>query len=683
MRTIKWALISFSAARNSFRENSGLVAMMSILISIEGIYLPEAIPQFEKVFTFSENDELTVSLVQENDIFTLANRFVFAWFELLISSIKDHEISRKFLFDQIGYSAIEDAILLTGSLNVENGFLVIGCLFALAFEDSRIIEELEKNLKESTKLQSSETNTTVPHLVESLIFKILCNPTSILKNTKVIVSILKLLLSVSESLPHLPMFALKAIFAISNANKHNQVKLNGVGLMRIVLDWTFGVQKCWFIRSINSSEKITEYQIKCVDLLKLIMKRIIEGGISDSELRYLFTSGNTTENLRNESRKNLHPFAAEVITHSLRYGRHPSYIHFDHNMNDICCLLMDNFGRPFPPINGYSLFLWIRVQKFDSSFDIPILGIMDEENHVRLLITLENGSRRKLRIQTLKNTVCYEKFQFSENEWYHVALVHQKPRISSSFLDLYVNGKLIERLKFGYLGHPGSACRIHSFIGLPPDMKRPEKSSAIWSLGPCYMIEDFLLDSQGVNTIYNLGVQYTANFQGSLEKYKIFQNIQNPSPEIFSKERSTPNVLINPIQILMSQIKVSQDLNVPEEKILFAITAENFMERYIRNHQNESEVTNTFLAAKIGIKGFFNSANPKINPDQTIIPSIVQIRGDLVVSTPLRMNDGIWKLGGCAMLLKLVDMSEVNISILNLIIFNRTQTSKLDFGITP
>ncbi|KAJ3119166.1 hypothetical protein HK098_005710, partial [Nowakowskiella sp. JEL0407] len=662
MKTIKWALTTYSSARSAFRENGGMVAMMSILISMEGIYVLGEVPQVEKVFEVLDSEIVVSSRITEKNVSDLANGFLVAWFELLIAAIKDHEPSRRFLSEQIGYIALEDSIRLTGILSKPEGILVFGGFFALAFEDPGILEVFSSLLGETN--DRGKCFIVLTKVEENRIANYVCQSTSILQNTKVVMTVLRLLTYVNETSIEIPRFILEIILGVAVANKHNQVKLNGVGFLRLAFDWLFGNEKCWFIRQLNGKDSTQPHEsvLKCEELLKMILKRIIENGTPYSELRYLFSNGKSKTDFNQVTA--LQPFAAEMILHSLRFGRYPSYIHFDHNMNDICCLLMDNFGRLFPPANGYSLLFWVRVQKFDTNFEIPLLGIMDEEDHVRLLVILENGTSRRIRIQTFKSTVVLDKFTLNEDQWYHIVIVHQKPRLSSSGLDLYINGKLIQHLKLGYLGHPGSVNRVRSFCGLPPDMKRPEKSAAIWNLGSAYMLEEVLLDSEDVNSIFQVGVEYTANFQGSLDKYVTRETtIVKSSPNDVFDKRENSTGLINPLAVLISQIKLTHNLVFPEEKLLFAITADNYIERFIRTRTHEMNVISANAANLIGIKGFFNSANPHISPDPTLLPSVVQVRGDLVVINPQRMNDGIWKLGGCAILLKLIEKSETKESL--------------------
>ncbi|KAJ3122606.1 hypothetical protein HK101_006561, partial [Irineochytrium annulatum] len=358
----------------------------------------------------------------------------------------------------------------------------------------------------------------------------------------------------------------------------------------------------------------------------------------------------------------------DMILHGLRYGRIPEHIHFDMNLNDYCCLNIPDFGRSFPPGTGYTFMSWIQVERFDAKTDIPILTMICGEEKLRLRLTIEGGASRKIRLQTFKSNVRFEGHVVQEKEWFHLAIVHQKPRMTNSFADLYINGKLIEHIKCGYLGHPGSAEKIRTHIGIAPDHAPGDRVTSVWNVGPTYFIEETLLDAKAMRTICEIGHEYAANFQGSLSKYETNES-QRPVGLSSGDASAVGDAGTQPkapttslLTSLLSRVTNSSGgaINISEDKIVFAVRAQNALEICLKSHSSEGFPNIVTTASRLApiTKVLFSHASPKLPADPGASPMLLQTKGEMLFVCPDRIADGIWKLGGCAILLCLIEKSQ-------------------------
>ncbi|KAJ3091789.1 hypothetical protein HK102_013434 [Quaeritorhiza haematococci] len=671
LHVLKETLTYAASVRNAFRENGGFVALVSILLALEGSFGP---PPGSDCQDKGKEPRSPIDAA-------LALSVIRALFAIFIESIQDHNTNRLFVREQIGIQSIQDGIRLTGILNTPSSAVAFGGLLGLALENVTVINmftmesEFLSDSHEGQEADSPRSPFKSPTFAQAmhlplLALETLSNPTTTIQNPKFLVSALMLLPHADSTDPQLACMILESLYSMSVANKHNQVKMNNAGLLYILFEWLYEKQKCWFLDPSQTLQSMsgngaTDDEVSAMAmqlqrseyLVTRLAKRLTEVGVSDTELRYLFAKMDVKR--EDDEKKQLS--LMDLILHGLKHGRTPCYISFDMNVSDQCCLWINDFGRPFPPMNGYTFMAWVRVERFDPRHDIPILSIIDDDEKYRLLVSIENGGSRRLKLQTFKTVVLFDGFIFQENEWYHFAIVHQKPRISNSYADVYINGKSIQHLKCPYLGHPGSASRVRTIFNVPTEHKVKEKRRFVWSLGPSYFFEEILLDAPTVSAIYNIGFDYFSNFQGSLAKYQTNEMIRDLLSEAANKSKDKAMLLsdqLNPLNIILPQAKNPVGtMQIPEEKLLFAICPQNDLETISVHRENERStmmnVAGKFLPTSL--KAILNSAVPKLRDELDRLPDMAYIKGEALVVCPQRMVDGIWKLGGCSILLKLIE----------------------------
>ncbi|KAJ3211572.1 hypothetical protein HDU67_004427 [Dinochytrium kinnereticum] len=771
------ALHSSPVSQVSFKESGGFIALISTFLSLEGVFVPP-IDEISSVSS-PDNEDIIIPVVEMDDTYPedepqrvgrdlkdlgSVAELISTTFEVFIVAIQDSRPNSNFVRDEIGYKSIEDAIRMTGILLSDYSPVALSGLFGIAMENVAAFNVLRNDIRDISRNMSASLidltgrkgslgikSSAASLHNQSFDYKSsnassasrldrICAPSSVLLNTGIIVNVLNLLNHIGKEQLMIPYLVIDMILRLASCNRHNQVYLNEAGVLRVLFDWLFQENTCWFLNNVEDLVESTDnnslrpedavkgaaesqdskgmslYRKKIMDKIIAIATRLIEVGVSDQELRYLFhvmltkhahssssvivpgagegsitgvaqTATQDYSSQISSLTSERHLVLLDLILHGLRHGRSPEYIHFNMLLNDYCCLSIPDFARVFPPATGYTFLCWFQVERFDSKSEIPLLHMIDAEDKTRLRIVIESvPTSRKIRIDTFKTTVRFDSAVIKEGEWYHLAVVHQKPRMTASTIDVYLNGIAIDHLKCGYLGHPGSVSKIRTYFGVPPELALSEKSQSIWNIGPSYFIEETLMDANGVRMISNIGFEYSSNFQGTFSKYQTHEilhtlsidslnsksnhvkDISNggqvglPADRIVSSEKvSTPTT--NLLALMLSQVKGtgnSGGLEVLEDKILFAITAKNSLEVRLRDHINEVNSSILLLAERLNPQArvLLSQSAPKIALDQNYSPVVTLIKGNPLFVCPQRVIDGIWKLGGCSILLMLVDRSE-------------------------
>ncbi|KAF4503774.1 hypothetical protein G6O67_008908 [Ophiocordyceps sinensis] len=176
------------------------------------------------------------------------------------------------------------------------------------------------------------------------------------------------------------------------------------------------------------------------------------------------------------------------------------FLGFDLSLNGHSSLELPSLGRTFPPqsTGGYTFTAWIRVESFDPKAHTTIFGVFDASQSCFVLIYLEKDTHNLI-LQTSvfsnKPSVRFKTAVFREKEWYHVAVVHKRPKNHD---------------------HKQGIAQA-----LWPD--RPwRRLSSQWSLASAHLFEDVLTDDY-LAVHYGLGPRYQGNFQDSLGGFQTYE----------------------------------------------------------------------------------------------------------------------------------------------------------------
>ncbi|KAJ2996554.1 hypothetical protein HDV02_006387 [Globomyces sp. JEL0801] len=479
---------------------------------------------------------------------------------------------------------------------------------------------------------------------------------AVVKREYIFPIIINLLKDMEDETSSLTISVLNPISYLLNLNKQNQVALCNSAILESLLLWItklegpidFENTHQLLLNQGDNSQKL-KY------MLTKLLKQLTTMGMSDSALRICLSKVIGASKLTEPFRL----YFLDLILHTLSFGRSPCYFHFEPpHTGQPGRIVLEDYGRSFPPQGGYTFMAWIRVEKYDKLSDIDIMTIAEPNNTERLRVYIDRH-RMGLTLKTLKGKCDVEGFVISEKAWYHIGIVHHKPLLSASSVEVYANGTLVFSDKCNYLGHPGSIPAVKTYLGSRPEISK-NPGSYIFNLGPTYFIEETVLEAQSISVIYDIGFEYIGNWQGSWEPYLIGNNkLQSKSNKILEGEAGSP--LFNQLATFALSPTKSQFvhlLGIPEDQFLFSVIAKNNLDYIPKTTLNElmsSKFASDITSMKR--KGIVNGSNtkPTLSTEKS---TIGKIEGDVLTVCPKRIIEGIWTLGGCAILLKLVEESK-------------------------
>jgi hypothetical protein len=380
------------------------------------------------------------------------------------------------------------------------------------------------------------------------------------------------------------------------------------------------------------------------------------------------------------------PAASEFCLGMTKKYDGPSCIQFDLSLHGHSSIELPSLGRSFPPTSsaGYSFTAWVRVDRFDPNFHTTLFGIFDSTQTCFLLAYLERDTHNfilQTSVTSQRPSVRFRTVAFKENQWYHIAIVHRRPKtMTASKASLYVNGEFAEQIKSQYPSPPplsngstesfasftssnNKTNPVQAFLGTPRDLSNqigPGLVFSKWSLASAHLFEDVLSDDL-LAVHFRLGPRYQGNFQDCLGGFQTYEasaalGLRN---EVFHPGKDESSDILKAIRDKASTI-------IPESKILTSTLPKatfrhdgEFVDSLLFRSLSRTSASNLLqLTTKAGSTISINAALPCIN-DALIRPNGVGVMtGDPVLALPYNFDDNLWRLGGFTpVALKLVERS--------------------------
>ncbi|KAF9202938.1 hypothetical protein BGZ49_006957, partial [Haplosporangium sp. Z 27] len=619
--------------KDVFREGGGYVSIVSLLIRLEDAY--QAIENFEKLNLPKRRQrrdpETNERIPTKEDMLELFTKV----FSVLSESMRDHPGNSSYFEEHIGFGSLADALLLTGVFK-PNGdpAKMLGVLFSFATLNESIIHIFD----------NPEEIEQTPEMVA----KWLNSPKICVQSPHVVLGIWRICMGLQgqESLAFCGMMSL---FALSCANRRNQVLMGQTALLDELLKALFENPP---LAIENGGDTSFEEGNVMRDIMSRLAKRLIEMGMSSVGFRYLMEKFSATEEISFGECSGL----LDMLLHGVTHSRWPSFVQFDgYSRLDLRSLGAHNF----PPANGYTFLAWICIESFDEELGIQILEISDEDQRCYLSVQIEPETHKLVVSVSHHQSVSFSFVAFEIGRWYHLALVHSKPKITTPVgsLSVYIDGILGDKVKCPYLSSPSG--EVKGYLGRhqkPKMTAKREGSTLSWNLGPCYLVDE-PLEVQIMDVLYNLSPRYHGNFQDSLGKFQTYETSTALNINLeAARRRSTPNSRNHEEQVaLMNAIRGTIGNSIPEDKLVFAFSGGNLL---------DAADTRT-VGAMAGIQQkeqfcriLFNSAIPRIHRGINPLSAIGVLVGSPLVAAPRGLDDSIWKVGGCVVALRIVESAK-------------------------
>jgi hypothetical protein len=456
------------------------------------------------------------------------------------------------------------------------------------------------------------------------------------------------------------LVVIQTLTRISSISNHNLLALHATGILSTLLPLAFEPDS-----SLGVSER-RSVEVLCASLMSLGINAL-------SDAQYLVC--------------NKSPAAAEFLLQTMKNSHSPAYIQFDLSLQGYASIELSTLGRSFPPpatTAGYTFTAWIHVDQFDPNSHTTIFGAFDSTQTCFLLAYLERDTHNfilQTSVTSSRPSIRFKSVVFKERRWYHVAIVHRRPRtMSSSKATLYVDGEFAEQVKCQYPVHPppsnastdsfasftSSSTKtnpVQAFLGTPQDLSARLGRGVVfsrWSLASAHLFEDVLSDDL-VAVYYRLGPRYNGNFQDCLGSFQTYEA---------SAALGMRNELMHPGKDensdILGAIREKASTLVPESRLLLSIlpTAvlgdddrHKLYESQLLRGLNRTAASNLFqLTHNNGTSVAINAAVPSINDALTRTQGTTVLTGGPVVIVPQSLDDTLWRLGGFAgIALKLVD----------------------------
>ncbi|KAK3935610.1 beige protein 1 [Diplogelasinospora grovesii] len=362
----------------------------------------------------------------------------------------------------------------------------------------------------------------------------------------------------------------------------------------------------------------------------------------------------------------------------------PPFIQFDLSLHGHASVELPNLGRAFPPPSapGYTFTAWIRIDKFDPKSHTTLFGVFDSTQTCFLLAYLERDTNNfilQTSVTSSRPSVRFKSVVFRENRWYHIAIVHRRPKtMTASKASLYVNGEFAEQVRSSYPNPPplsngstesfasftsreNKTNPVQAFLGTPRDLATqigPGVVFSKWSLASAHLFEDVLSDDL-LAVYFRLGPRYQGNFQDCLGGFQTYEasaalGLRN---EVFHPGKDENSDILKAIRDKASTI-------LPEHKVLMSTlpravfrTDGRFMDSLLFRSLSKNSATNLCHSTiKGGTAVAINAAVPCINDALVRSWGVAVLTGDPVLATPYYFDDNLWRLGGFTpVALKLVE----------------------------
>ncbi|KAL4802659.1 hypothetical protein BDV18DRAFT_146245 [Aspergillus unguis] len=426
---------------------------------------------------------------------------------------------------------------------------------------------------------------------------------------------------------------------LASQSKRNVMTLHGTGILSLTLPLLFS-------GDLLKAEKIF-YQ-------ELAQELCTQGVESVDDAVYLYKKAHKC------------PKALRFLVDALKRSKEPPVIQFDLSLSGFCSLEFSTLGRSFPPVtsSGYTLAVWARFDQFDTSTHTTIFGAFDASQTCFVLAYLEKDTRNFILQTSIKGSrpsVRFKSTAFEPNKWYHICVVHKKPRPPSySRASLFVNGEFVEQLRIEYpcmpvASSPNRSPRIQAFLGTPRDLAMKigrGVSSSRWSLANAILFGEAYSDDM-ISVFYNLGPRYYGNFQDCLGSFQTYRasatlNLRN--------ERLHPGK--EELSDIVTAIRRKASTLIRENVILINVSPWAILDGNDNNTTDESQLIKSLSkqAAKYlhhytkagGNAVAVNGASPAINDALIQSHGVGILTGDPVVTSPHSLDDMSWRIGGCA-----------------------------------
>ena len=599
---------------------------------------------------------------------------------LLSTALEDHWGNRKYFRKRVehgGWVTLEDVLsqLLdtwtSGDVDIAAAQnRLFGALFACAIEGgsvSELFEKLEKHLcrkqgtdhplNDDSLLTADRGDYKVIEDEDALhIMKASWDSLSLFHNPEAVLVALQLWRRIGrrpkagQALKYGNTCLLEVTKYVVELSTHNLLALHSSGILRVVLD-------AFVDASLNLDDRLL-FRDLAVSLLKIGINELNDAHFLYSRAAYL-------------------PEVAELLRVALKQSNTPPFIHFDLSLHGASSIELPDIRHPFPPISGggYTLSIWLQIVRFDPESHTTIFGAFDSSQACFVLVYLEKDTHNLIlqtSVTSPRPSVRFKSFVFEEERWYHLCLVHKRPKTTfSSRASLFIDGEFVEQIKAQYPANappagpstdmsgilsPGRKFRpVQAFLGTPRDLASKIGKGLVlsqWRLALIHLFNDVLSDDL-IAVHKQLGPRYHGNYQDCLGSFQTYEasaalNLRNENlhpgkeekSDIVTAIRSKASAILPEAKVLLNFSPISVIFDEEQSVLSDAQLMKSLSKAAVKNLRNLTRGGRTIVAV--------NGAVPSINEALIQPRGLAVLTGDPAVAVPQSLDDAAWRVGGCA-----------------------------------
>jgi hypothetical protein len=599
---LKGLLVESVSAVNSFGESGGFESLLRTFETATA----------DELSTDTETALSSGSDAPQDDRVHLRQDLLQLTFGALSQALASSATAKSAFAGIAGYAQIETILRSSNcTAHVTQRDYIFGNLVAFAINDFT-----HCHIFSSMRWHLSSDDLSFKEKVDRIAFKMQAafESTESLPNPESISLIINMLPDIQTD-EDLGIAVCDALQVIVNANRVNQLAFFSSPSLSQIIEKVILQSSTWAAENLSTEQiDILEDLIFSLSPLGLPL-RLASAIVSTAVQR----TGTTTE-------ASLLPVLQQFATQS----RLPPHFHFDMHPHGYSALTFPSLTKPFPPLSstGYTISLWLRIEKFDPEMHLTLFGAFDTPQKCFCMAYIEQDTHKIVLQTSLRSSVRFKMFEFHQARWYHIVLAHKRPRTTTSARALlYVDGALVDQVKCTYPSSPPGKSVVQAFFGTPPAFANAQvKPTLQWSLAQSHVWGDLLPDNL-IEIIFQLGPRYHGNFQDSLGQFQTYDastalNIRLGAMGGAKAEKS----------VLMAAIRGKGGTWAPESKLLLSVSPLSLSETRILN---------------CGI--------PRISDALVLENGWGSAIGAPAIVVPRSLDDTIWCLGGCAIGLRMVD----------------------------
>lgn len=658
-----------SPPQDDFRRLNGFQALLDVLKAFSGFYNPQ---------------KRTVA--ERKSLFDLIHMVL----AVISTNFRGHPGNRRYFQDRAeggGWEALEQIIASIGvgdsDADLWTNSQLFGKLLSFALDDQRLDQLCGQLIPapndDTPREEPSDGDEDVPAVTKKedlravdlgamdQKIKDIIRPTTVIQNPE----IFRTIVGFWESIPRrrgapvnpVSMIVLNTLLAVASASSFNLSAIHGTGALSRFLRLLFA-QDC--VLADEEREKVLPL---CKSLMSLGIDQL-------ADAQFLLKSDD--------------PAASEFCLSMAEQYRGPAFIQFDLSLHGHGSVELPTLGRPFPPPSapGYSFTTWVKFDRFDPRSHTTLFGVFDSTQTCFLLAYIERDTKNfilQTSVTSSRPSVRFKSVTFKEGAWYHIAIVHRRPKtLSTSKASLYVNGEFVEQIRSAYPNPPppppppplsnastesfasftsstSKTNPVQAFLGTPRDLSTqigPGLVLSKWSLASAHLFEDIMSDDF-LAVHFRLGPRYQGNFQDCLGGFQTYEasaslGLRNETFHVGKEESSD----------ILKAIRDKASTIMPESKVLMSTlpravfrTDGKFMDSLLFRSLSKNAAGSLFHSTtKNGTAVAINAAVPCINDALVRLNGVSLLTGDPVLATPFYFDDNLWRLGGfTSVALKLVE----------------------------